>query len=111
MKKYEVIVTPEAEAAIISAFRYIYESAPRNAEHWLRGLYSRIGTLENFPRRCALAREREYFEEELRQLVFKSYRIVFHIEEKRRIVRVVSVVHGSRRAIGEPMESRDAESD
>lgn len=104
MKQYEVVVTPEAEAAIASAFRYIYQSAPANAERWLRGLYSRIATLEKFPRRCALAREREYSEEELRQLIFRSYRIIFHIEEKQRIVRVLYVLHARQHAIGEPTE-------
>ena len=69
VKKYEVMVSPEAQAAILTAFRYIHERAPQNAERWLRNLYSCIGTLESFPGRCASARERKYFEEELRQLV------------------------------------------
>lgn len=104
MKKYEVVVTPEAEAGIISAFQYIDERAPINAERWLRKLYSEIATLEVFPRRCAIARESRYFEEELRQLVFKSHRIVFRVDEKQRKVWVVYVVHGRQRAKGETAE-------
>ncbi len=101
MKKYQVIVTPEAEAGILAAFRYIHDDSPRNAGKWLRALDSKISTLERFPGRCPIAREQEYFEEELRQLVFKSHRIVFQIEEKPRIVRVLYFVHGRQRAIGE----------
>lgn len=106
MKKYEVIVTAEAEAGILAAFRYIHDSSPRKASKWLRALYSKIATLENFPRRCPFARERDYFEEELRQLVFKSHRIIFHINERSRTVRVVYFMHGKQRAVGEQEEDR-----
>ena len=78
MKKYEVVLTPDAETGMISAFDYIYEASPANAEKWLRDLYSRIHSLETFPARYARAREQEYFKVELRQLIFKSHRIVFH---------------------------------
>lgn len=101
MKRYEVVVTPEAEAAIISAFDYIDDRAPLNAERWLRKLYSSIASLENFPHRCALARECQFLDEELRQLVFKSHRIVFRIEEEQGIVRIIYFVHGHQLAIGE----------
>lgn len=43
MKKYPVIVTPEAQTNISDAFRYIYERAPLNAER----LYALIDTLEH----------------------------------------------------------------
>lgn len=100
MTTYDVVVTPEAEAAIISAFQYIADRAPMNAERWLRKLYLCIATLETFPRRYALARESEYFEEELRQLIFKSHRIIFRIDEKRSTVWVLYFVHGRQRTVG-----------
>lgn len=101
MKKYEVIVTPEAEAGILGALRYIHDNSPRNAGKWLRALYLKISTLESLPGRCGIAREQDYFEEELRQLIFKSHRIVFQIEKKARIVRVLYFVHGKQQAVGE----------
>ena len=101
MKRNQVVVAPEAEAAIISAFQYIDERAPLNAERWLKGLYSCITTLEGLPHRCALARECQYFEEELRQLIYKSHRIIFAIEEEKRTVRVVYFIHGRQRTVGE----------
>ena len=104
MKKYEVIVTPEAEAGIVAAFRYIHDRSPQSASKWLRALYSKIFTLESFPRRCSIAREQEYFEEELRQLIFKSHRIIFQIEEKASVVRVLYIVHARQRAVGEREE-------
>ena len=90
---YAVLVTPEAEAGIASAFHYIHVRSPANAEKWLNVLYQRVGTLERMPRRCPSARESRYFGEDLRQLVFKSHRIVFRVEEAVGIVRVLYFRH------------------
>jgi plasmid stabilization system protein ParE len=99
VKKYEVIVTPEAEAGIVSAVAFIRQHSPENAIKWVRGLYKKIQTLETMPERCPLARENEYFEEELRQLVFKSHRIIFRIEKREHLVIVLHVRHGKQRTI------------
>jgi plasmid stabilization system protein ParE len=99
--KYRVIVTPEAQAGIRESFLYIHERAPLNAERWLRGLYRRIGTLENHPDRCAFARERPYLKGDPRQLVFKSHRIVFKVETEKRTVYVLYLLHGKRLAAGD----------
>ncbi len=100
--KYQVIVTPEAQAGIRESFAYIHERSPLNAVRWLQALYGEIDTLEKFPERCAFAREREYLDDDLRQLVFKSHRIVFAVKKKEKRVYVVYVRHASRRAVGEP---------
>lgn len=102
MTTFTVIVTPEAQACIRESFLYIHERSPLNAARWLRELYAKIDTLEHFPERCAFAREREFLEDDLRQLVFKSHRVVFFVDIKKRVVSVLSVRHGKRRAIGEP---------
>ena len=100
--KYHVIVTPEAQAEIRESFAYIHERSPLNAARWLQALYGQVDTLERFPERCAFAHEREYLDEDLRQLVFKSHRIVFTVESKEKRVYVLYVRHASRRAVGEP---------
>ena len=46
MKRFRVIVTPEAESGIRDAFTYIYARAPQNAERWIRQLHAEIDTLE-----------------------------------------------------------------
>lgn len=107
MKKYEVIVTPEAQAGIRESFLYIHDRSPLNAARWLQGLYDEIDSLERFPERCSYAREREYLEEDLRQLVCKSHRIVFYVDKRKNTVYVLYVRHGKRRAVGEPEESDD----
>ena len=60
MKRFSVIVTPEAQAGIRESFLYIHERSPHNGERWLRQLYAQIENLEQFPDRCEYAREREY---------------------------------------------------
>ena len=101
MKKYRVVVTPEAETGIRESFLYIYERSPVNAARWLQGMWKQIDTLERFPERCSYAREQEYLDDELRQLIFKSHRIVFRVEKPRSIVYVLYVRHAGRLAIGE----------
>ena len=107
MKRFRVIVTPEAQVGIRDAFNYIYAQAPLNAERWIRKLYAEIDTLERFPERCAYAREREYLEEDLRQLVFKSHRLVFYVDQSNDTVSVLAIRHGRQRAVGEPEEEDD----
>lgn len=109
MKRFSVIVTPEAQAGIRESFRYIHERSPLNGERWLRQLYAQIETLEQFPDRCEYAREREYLEEEVRQLVFKSHRVVFQVDQASHTVYVLHVRHASRLAIGEEEETEESE--
>jgi plasmid stabilization system protein ParE len=98
---YRVVVTPEAESGITKALLYIHERSPRNAGKWLRDLYAEIDTLERAPKRCAIARENQYFDETLRQLIFKSHRIIFRIEETTRTVHILFPGHGRQRAVRE----------
>jgi plasmid stabilization system protein ParE len=98
--KYEVIITPAAEADVAEAFEYIYARSPLNAERWLRKLLRSIHDLESgagFGR----ARESDYLGVELRQKVFKSHRIVFSLNHDAKVVTVHYVRHGARRAAGE----------
>ena len=101
MTQYEVIVTPEAKENIIAAFDYISERSPLNASRWLSGLYRQINDLELMPSRFGRAREQDYFEEDVRQVVYKSYRIIYRIDEVELRVYVLYVRHAKRRAIGE----------
>jgi len=104
VKKYEVIVTPEAQTGIREAFEYIEARSPLNAARWIKGLYGQIDSLERFPERCSYARERDYLEQELRQLIYKSHRLVFLVDKPCNIVYVLYVRHAKRRAVGEPEE-------
>jgi len=108
VKTFEVIVTPEAQAGIQKSFLHIHALSPLNAARWLQGLYHQIDSLERFPERCSYAREREYLEEDLRQFVYKSHRVVFYVDKPKSSVHVLYVRHGKQRAVGEPEQTDDA---
>jgi plasmid stabilization system protein ParE len=99
---YEVIFVQEARAEALEAADYIARFAPMNAARWYKGLEKAIRSLEILPGRFGLARESAYLGEELRQYIYKSYRIIYRVEESAKIVRVLHVRHAKRRAIGEP---------
>lgn len=66
-----------------------------NAERWLQSLYDAFDSLETRPQRCPLAREHGLIEDdELRQLVYKSYRLIFTIRGAK--VHVLEVRHAAR---------------
>lgn len=104
MTRYKVVVTPEAEAGIREAFTYIWERSTVQAERWLRQLYAKVDALEQFPERCAYARERVYLEEDLRQLVFMSHRAVFKVDKAIDTVYILHFRHAKQRAVGEPID-------
>ena len=105
--KFRVIVTPEAQTGIRQSFLYIRQHGPLNAARWLRGLYATVATLERMPERCGPAIERDYVDQDLRQLIFKSHRIVFRIDKPLKIVWVLWVRHGKQQAIGEQLSEDD----
>ena len=95
MKRYAVNITDEVDASIRRSFSYIYDHSSQNAINWLRGLYQAIDTLETMPKRCALIREHEAFEAEVRNLVYHSHRIIFTVNDEASIVEVHAFQHGA----------------
>ena len=94
---YKVDIDEDALEEIKDAFRYIYADSRRQAERWLQGLYKAIDSLEQMPSRCGLARENEHLKEEVRQLVYKSHRIIFIVRED--TVEVLHVRHSAMRML------------
>lgn len=102
--RYRVVISPNAQQEISEAFSFISQRSPANVARWLQGLYDRIASLESMPG-CELAREARFIDNAVvRQIVFKSHRIIFFIDETDASVQVISVRHAARRAIGEPGE-------
>lgn len=96
-----MILTPDAEVGIREAFQYIWDHSPEHAEIWLRKLNAEIDSLESMPERFGFARERHFFEEELRQIIFHSHRIIFWVSKETRTVHVVSIRHSRQLTLGE----------
>ncbi|MFK0729886.1 MAG: type II toxin-antitoxin system RelE/ParE family toxin [Gloeotrichia echinulata HAB0833] len=81
----------------------------------LRGLWCQakarklkvIESLSQMPKRCSLARENDYFSQEIRQIIYgrgrNSYRIIFTIlvGEEISTVRVLHIRHAAQQTLGE----------
>lgn len=69
-----------------------------------------IESLSEMPKRCPLAKENEYFSQEIRQLLYgqgrNAYRILFTIIEEQHlpIVRIIHIRHSALPTLGEVPE-------
>jgi len=100
LTRFTVIIQPTAEAEIDEAFIYLAAAAsPEAAIRWFNKLEAAIETLGRMPRRCPVAPENDFFDEEIRQLLVAPYRILFTTQ--RRSVDILHVRHTSRRWLRE----------
>jgi plasmid stabilization system protein ParE len=95
---YRVIITPEAENDLRTAYRYIRSQAPAAARDWIRRARQSAKSLARRPERCPLAPESASFDEPIRELFFGSgnrgtYRFLFVVLNK--TVYILHVRHGS----------------
>ncbi len=83
--RFQVEITPIAEAQIEQAYCWYRDRNPEFADRWFRRLMNAIATLQEKPQRCALAVEHDIFPEEVRQLLYGKpqniYRLLFAIRE------------------------------
>jgi plasmid stabilization system protein ParE len=100
--RYRVLFQPTAAAELDEAARWIARDSPGRAARWLKGAQRAVRGLARFPRRCPLARENEAFTQEIRQLLYGEYRILFAVIEDQ--VHVLHVQHGARQHL-EPDEA------
>ena len=95
--KNKVIITDAAANDIAEQFDYIcnVQRAPENASRWLQQIYAVIHELEYFAR-YARADESDLVGVELRKRRFKSHRILYTFDEKKRLVTIHYVRHSAR---------------
>ena len=98
MTTYRVEPTDKALVDAGVAYIWINEHSKTAGARWYEGLMKALRSLENNPHRCSLAPENAFFEQEIRQLIYANYRILFTIEA--RTVFVLSVRHGARDYLG-----------
>jgi plasmid stabilization system protein ParE len=81
-----VEITPDAEADLDEAYRYIARDSPTNALRWWQRFFDVAGRLSLFPEACAFAPENDAAGFEVRQKLYGQYRILFTIADERVIV-------------------------
>ncbi len=113
--KYRIEISSVAEAEADSAFlRLSQVVSSTRASEWYSGLLQAIESLSQMPKRCPIARENNYFSQEIRQLLYgkgrNSYRILFTILDgvDISIVRILHIRHTSQQTIGAKPQEPDA---
>ncbi len=100
---YRIIVTPNAEAEIRAAYRFIGKESRDAASRWAKGVRARIASLRQYPERSPMAPESAILGEPVREIFYGSgnrgtYRVLFMIVGEN--IFVLSVRHGSRLPAG-----------
>ncbi|MBA2731640.1 MAG: type II toxin-antitoxin system RelE/ParE family toxin [Acidobacteria bacterium] len=93
MRDHRVEPTDKALVDAGEAYFWINEQSEGIALRWYEGLLKAFRSLEKNPLRCPLAPESAFFEEEIRQLIYGKYRILFTVEGE--TVFVLRVRHGA----------------
>jgi plasmid stabilization system protein ParE len=78
---YKVIFRAQARDEAVEAAAYIADQGyPQSAEQWYGALEAAVASLSEMPHRCQYARENALIPgAELRQLIFKSHRLIFTV--------------------------------
>ncbi len=102
---YRIEVTDNALAEAGEIYFWIHEDSPEVAWRWYDGLMAAFKSLSFSPQRCARAPESDKFQEELRQLLYGKYRILFSVQSN--TVRILHVRHSARK----PLQPDDDEAE
>ncbi len=94
---YRVELSIRAQADIREAYEYIGEHGPASPDAWKAGLDRKLTSLETFPESCSLAPENDLVSDEVRQLFYGPFRLLFTIRGSK--VYVLTVRHGARRTM------------
>ena len=95
MPLYKVRVPPSVITELEDHFDYIAKDSITNAVRWYRNIQEKILSLQENPRRCPIAIESRYRSYEIRHLIVRPYRVLFHIRGD--TVEALHVRHGSRK--------------
>ena len=79
---YHVVLTARAEADLNRIYERLAQGSAKGAARWYESFWSAVERLKTHPLACALARESDQFQEELRHLLFgtrqgRTYRALF----------------------------------
>ncbi len=86
----KIIWSPRSKAQLIDIAEYIALDKPAAANRWLESVFREVDKLELFPK---FGRKvPEFNQEDIREIIFGNYRIIYKIKENEIII--ASVRHG-----------------
>jgi plasmid stabilization system protein ParE len=96
---YLVELTLRAERDLDYLYQLISAEDSTLAARRFNGLEKVIFTLQRYPRRCPVAPESRLTKRRLRHLLYgtrrDAYRVIYEIDEPRKVVRVLTIRHGA----------------
>ena len=92
---YKVIWDDEAIEELGQAVRYIAQNNPAAARKTGETIFHKAGQLGMFPEMGKIFRKLN--RPDVREIPVSSYRIIYHIKDAERCVRILKVWHGARR--------------
>jgi plasmid stabilization system protein ParE len=110
--KYRIEISSVAEAEADKVFLHLSQvTSSTKASQWYAELLQAVESLAQMPKRCSLARENEYFSQEIRQLLFdqrqNSYRVILEGREVSTI-RILRIQHDSQQIVSNKPENPNA---
>ena|SRR5438067_13372787 len=98
---YRIEIMPRALSDAQEAYDWYYQRSPDWADRWFRGLLAAISSLEEWPGRWPVTKEKHGYNYEVRQLLYgrrkQTYRILYTIGED--TVKILHIRHASRKSI------------
>jgi toxin ParE1/3/4 len=99
---YRVELTARAARDLNLLYEEKHAAESRAAARWFNGLEKAVYTLEVYPLRCAAAPEGKKAKRSLRHLLYGKkphvYRVIFQIDERNKLVQVLTIRHGAMEA-------------
>jgi plasmid stabilization system protein ParE len=97
---YRIIISPQASADLAALHAYIARNSPDNAARMVKQLLVAIETLRIFPHRTVFQRASRKIGHPVRTLPVRPYVVYFRAVDDVRVVRVLTIRHGSRQRPG-----------
>lgn len=91
---WQVIIAPSAQADLADIVRYIARHNSDAAARLGYQLVTRTEILINFPESGRVVPE--FKQPNLRELIFRSYRVIYRLNQKERRIEIVRFWHGAR---------------
>ena len=99
---YRVELTARAARDLNLLYEEKHAAESRAAARWFNGLEKAVYTLEVYPLRCAAAPESKKAKRSLRHLLYGKkphvYRVIYEIDERNKLVQVLTIRHGAMEA-------------
>lgn len=91
---WQVIIAPSAQADLADIVRYIAQHNPDAAARLGYQLITRTEILVNFPEIGRVVPE--FKQPNLRELIYRSYRVIYRLNKKEQRIDIVRFWHGAR---------------